>query len=308
MSGVREENQIDEGQEEADELEARARRAGWVPEDEFRGDKSRWVSAEQFLRVAEENLPKLKERNRALDTKVRRLELQNNAIQEGLNELRTMASKTAQREYERARADILAEQAAAVQTGDVASFNRTTEQLQKLDSDKPKEAAIIAPPPPPDMEELKAWVASKPWWNKDMALTQMVTNMHANYMAKHPGVSNMEALAVVEKLLAPEFPEELGKPAPRRRQQPAPEDLEEIDEVQDEPVQRARREVPAAVGGGTFTGASPRRANGKPTKISDLPRDEQPAARKAFEKYKGMMAGMKNPFTEEEYVQNYLNQ
>lgn len=50
------------------EVEARA--LGWVPEDQFRGDKSRWVNAETFVQRGHDVMPILQANNKVLVTKL----------------------------------------------------------------------------------------------------------------------------------------------------------------------------------------------------------------------------------------------
>ena len=326
-SGVRERIEERHDEQEGDEgarveLEARAKRAGWVPREDYRGNQDRWVDADEFLRSAEENLPRAKERNAMLDRKLRRNEQELAALRQGMDELRAHAARNEQRAYEAARTELLAQQQQAVQSADTATYNATSAQLAKLEEQKPRGAAPPIPAPPTeDLQELQRWVASKPWFGvegqgKDPALTQMVTQLHANYMIKHPGVSNMEAVQAVERMLASQYPEEFGtKQQTRGQPRPRQQEQEELEEGEGEgedrepapPPARSRRETPASVSGGTISGPSGRRP-GRPTKISELPREVQAEARAAFVKYRDMMADKKNPFTEEEYVRNYLDQ
>src|SRR5512147_2247315 len=51
-------------------VEERARIQGWVPKEEFRGDETRWISADEFVKRADHMMPILKSVNRKLENQV----------------------------------------------------------------------------------------------------------------------------------------------------------------------------------------------------------------------------------------------
>jgi hypothetical protein len=282
------------------DVEARARRAGWRPREEYRGDPERWVDADQFLEVAEHDLPIAKERNKRLDQKLTRQERMLEQQAQAIHELRAMASKNEERAYERARQELLVAQAQAVETADTATYQRATAQLAELEKEKPKPAPTVAPglPPSEDVQDVQNWVKSQDWWQKDQQLTNLVTGMHAQVMMAHPELSQMDGLRRVQRMLAEDYPDKFGQTQKRPQTQPS------ADQDGDDRQPNARRDAPAAVGGSELGGAAPRGRRASPKTIADLPRDEQAEARKAYLKFKSM-PGLKD-FTEEEYVKNYL--
>ena len=52
---------------EPTESEAKARRQGWRPQDEYRGPADKWVDADAFLKRSDEELPVMRERLRKQD-------------------------------------------------------------------------------------------------------------------------------------------------------------------------------------------------------------------------------------------------
>lgn len=52
--------------ESSPEVVAEARQLGWVPQEEFRGDQSRWVDADSFVKRGHEVMPILKANNARL--------------------------------------------------------------------------------------------------------------------------------------------------------------------------------------------------------------------------------------------------
>lgn len=300
MSGVREAAAAGEEDDlnadgapnaERADIEARARRAGWRPQGEYKGQADRWVDADAFLQIAEEEMPVLKERNRHLDRKVGQLTRNVEQTNAMLHELRQMASKSEERAYERAKLELQQQQRAAVESGDAASYDSIAGRLEALEKEKPKPAPAPVPVVNEDVQELHAWVGKQAWWNTDTRLTKAVTDMHSVIMQSNPGMSQMDALQKTIRVLKEDYPDQLGV------KKPVPAGQEEGEGG------NPLRDQPSTVGSSQL-GAGPARRRGKPTKISDLPREDQPAARTAFAKFQ---RGMKD-FTEEEYVSNFLDQ
>ena len=68
------------------DVETKAREVGWIPEDEFRGDKSKWRSAEEFLQHADNVMPVLKKNNQKLFADLQKRDDAIRALQETVNE------------------------------------------------------------------------------------------------------------------------------------------------------------------------------------------------------------------------------
>lgn len=103
------------------DFEAEARIQGWRPQEEFRGDPSKWTDAETFVKRGEEILPFVKKENAHLKQKIDMLE-------------RTVKklSRAEQNAYANALADLKAQQLEAVQTGDVQGFTDLDKRIDAL--------------------------------------------------------------------------------------------------------------------------------------------------------------------------------
>lgn len=126
---------------EGRDYEAEARQQGWKPVDEFDGDPAKHKSAEQFVKDGEEKLPLVLARNKhlndALDAERRRIK----RLEKDFEDVRNLMSTMEKRAYDKAFADIQAEQEAAVETGDIAGFKAASKKMQELQ----KEAAPETP-------------------------------------------------------------------------------------------------------------------------------------------------------------------
>jgi hypothetical protein len=144
MSDVTNENV----EQQPDEVEQEARDLGWVPEDEFRGPKERWVDAQTFvekgrhiLPIMKENINRLKSdlltRDKKIATLQETVDNSNKAI-EALEKHFTAATK---RQVTEAKKALIEQIKVARESGDV---DGEMELLEQLDSVKSDEAAATA--------------------------------------------------------------------------------------------------------------------------------------------------------------------
>ena len=108
------------------DFETDARLHGWTPKEEFKGDPAKWVDAETFARRADEVMPILRRQNTKLQQRIENLERANKQASE-------FFSKAEERAYERAKADIMAQQERAFAEGDETAFKRAQQELVKLE-------------------------------------------------------------------------------------------------------------------------------------------------------------------------------
>ena len=117
----------------AEDIEKQARTMGWVPKDEFKGDESRWKSAEDFVKDGEEILPILRERTKNLSIKFDEVSQKLTRTEAALQKLAEHHKKTAQREYDKAVADLKNQQRQAVADNDVQTYDQINDQIDKLE-------------------------------------------------------------------------------------------------------------------------------------------------------------------------------
>lgn len=255
------------------DLEARARRLGWKPQEEYKGRRD-WVPAEQFIETAENELPVLRENLRKLDEKyvkdVNSLKGELGEIKQVLTDYREFASRGEQRAYERARKDLEDKRDTAVAHADTETFKQTQKELEELDKQarevtKPKaevEKPAVAVPDP----AITSWIAENDWFSRDRELHAFAKSQDAYLIEAKPGLSVAERLEMVKERTKREFPDKFGNP---------------------------RREQAAAV---AEPGSQPSRKKGGKT-YDDLPAE----AKAACDKFVKSIPG----FKKEDYVRDY---
>jgi hypothetical protein len=191
-----------------------ATKMGWKPPEQFNGDPSRHVDAETFYKRGQEMMPILKAQNKTL---LKRLEI----AEKDAKRAADFFSKAEQRAYERAVAEIRAEQEAAVESGDMAAHRAAADKLDKLE----KPAALAKADERTDeqrAEEFADWGKANKWYAADPVM-QAYANAQAQAIASAKGgfLDRADLDAVTEKVKAKfedEFPEVFAaaaKPKPR---------------------------------------------------------------------------------------------
>lgn len=166
---------------EPSDEEAKARRMGWVPREEYRGDQKRWVTAEEFIRRGENELPILRERLRKQDETIAEMQAM-------FKEFKSYHEKTAQRAYEKAARDLASREREAVESADVDAFDAIQKEKQELQEEfrRPSEEARQAPverPEQPEHPYYKEWLRKNEWYGKDQEAHEYANHV-ATFLAK----------------------------------------------------------------------------------------------------------------------------
>lgn len=188
--------------EPVEAVEDKARRLGWRPKEEFRGDETRWIDADTFVKRGEEVLPIIQANNKALEKEVANLK-------KTLKEFSAHHSQVEQRAYKAALRDLEARQAAAVEANDLGEVREITREIADLG----REAA------PTNREDpaLTDWKDENPWFGKDPIMRAAAVAIVDGLIAD--GVTNLDRqLSAVDKRIREEFPHKFTNP---RRSQAA---------------------------------------------------------------------------------------
>jgi hypothetical protein len=179
------------------ESEAEARRLGWKPQDEWKGNPKDWKPAEKFIRDGENTHGYLKKQ---VDHLKRTIHAQTQAI-----------ATISQREYDRAKAELEAAMEVAVDDGDKERVNLLRQQEKSLEKVKPQDANFLDPAAL-DFQERNA-----DWIGKDVKKTR-----YAEVLAKEYDVQVSAGKITIEEAIEKieeELEEVFSKKAPK--EQPA---------------------------------------------------------------------------------------
>lgn len=140
------------------DYEAEARKMGWTPKDEFKGDPNHHIDAETFYTRAVEFMPIAKATIKKLSNKIDQMEREQKKASE-------FFSKSEERAYHRALEDLRAKQEAAVESGDIEAFRAADKEADKLRSEMGKPA--IDKPEVDEKERATSfgeWMEANPWY------------------------------------------------------------------------------------------------------------------------------------------------
>lgn len=263
-------------------IEETARRMGWRPKEEYRGDPDKWRPAEDFVERGLNELPVLRDRYRALDERYAKdvgdLKSQVKEMGEVLAEFREFSSKSEERAYQRALRELVEKRDAAVMHADTETFKATQAEIEALNESvkkpapkpkeetKPQEQPSSQPQVDPYTQQ---WVTENPWFNASPMLQGAAIGIHNELLRNEPGLSLRENLAKVRAEVAKRFPEKF---------------------------ENERRAAPSAVSEGGR--AEMGRKKGKT--YNDLPPDAKAACDRFTKTIKG--------FTREDYVKQYFGE
>jgi hypothetical protein len=260
-----------------------ARRMGWRPETEWSGPENRkpqrFLSADEYIKRVETEVPVLRERLRFYDDQVvkssKHVEELSGTIKEQGEALKELLSRTKvaeQRGYERAIAEKQQEMRAAVASADTAAYARAEAEARAINDARVKAMQPPAPQQKPAAQpqvhpETTAWLAQNEWFNRDRVLNAAAIEAYEVVARDMPAASETQRLAETKRRVQTEFPHKFGA--------------------------NPRRDAPASVN----TPSGERSAQKPGKSIRDLPDDAQ----RELARFKKLIPG----FTDKDFLESY---
>jgi hypothetical protein len=196
----------DKGADEAQQqVETRARAMGWTPKDEFKGDPAKWRDAAEFVERGESLLPLVKAQNKRLEREVAELK-------QTTREMGDYLSKTEQRAYERALADLKQQRKEALAAGDGDAFEKADEQIKTVEREAAEKAAKRAEKANDGPDPVYAeWELRNPWL-KDSELSEYAEFAAQRLRANGEKATGAEFLDLVTAKVKAQFPAKFTNP------------------------------------------------------------------------------------------------
>jgi len=145
------EDKDDTPQSIPNEVQEKARRMGWTPKEEWKGDQSKWRDAKDFVERGETLIPILNKRVKDQEKLIGEMQL-------SIKEVADYYSKTEERAYKRALKEIEQKQVAAVAAADTNAFMAAKQEMDELEKTR------AAPPnvANPSDRDLERWLEDNP--------------------------------------------------------------------------------------------------------------------------------------------------
>lgn len=176
------------------DYESEARNMGWVPEEEFRGDPGKHISAKVFVETGEQKIPLLVANNKKLSSRLDELS-KSMAYQAEHHE------KSLKQANKRARDAVEAEMLDAVDEGDRDQYINLK---KKRDNIVDPEPIAKAPDKPPEIIEFES---DNLWYKSDNAMTAVAEAESKRLAAQFPSLSvgqNLERTLMAVKTAFPD--------------------------------------------------------------------------------------------------------
>ena len=203
------ENEEIENEEVDEETLSMAKSMGWVEEDNFRGDKERWVNADKFVERGLNDLPILRERLRSQSKKITDMEAD-------IGSFKTYHEESLSREYQRAARDLEDKQLATVEDGDTDAYQKIQKQKHQLAvshaRNRPTQDTT------PDNPLYTGWKEKADWFEKKPGMTAYANVESDNIARERPELVGKQGfLDEIDRRVKAEFPDYFENP--RRREQ-----------------------------------------------------------------------------------------
>lgn len=247
---------------ETPDYESQAREQGWVPQEEYTGDPSKWKDAKKFVEDGEHIA--------ALATKRKRdLERELDEMRVTLSQQQQVFARQAQKD--RQERDALISQleearAKAITHGNGNEAVQLERQIRSLENEN--QMAQQFQPTPVAM----AWHRNNPWYGADEKLTRAADGIGQSYRALNPTASESEILDHVSEEIRklsgmqgrrPQSPDS-GSPAPKGGKKPT-----SFDSLPDEVKVTARRIIKSGAYQVDDNGRVIRDAQNRPVKMTE---------------------------------------
>lgn len=255
------------------DIEQTARNMGWRPQEEYKGNPEKWVSAEEFVERGEHVMPILRENNKRLQKELENTKGQINTLkqafeesQESIKALKQHYDESTARAVEAAKRSLRDELRTARESGDTEAEFAIMDKLDELrdterkakETPKAKEAPKKKNDSQPNADpEVTAWYEEREWFGVDKKRTKAITRIAEDLREDGNDMVGVEFLDECERIL-----------------------LEQEGEKEEEPERRPRSKVE-----GTPTRGNSRSVQAK--SFASLPREAQQACLEDAERLVG---------------------
>lgn len=197
-------------EDETGPMEDKARAMGWVEQEEWKGDPSKWRPAEEFVQRGENIGPIMRDRINKLEGDLK-IALKSNTQE--LKKVREESYNKAKAEYEEKLEKLDSEEFEAFTEGDE----------EKYKTIKKKRETLKAPvkDTPVENKEFIEWSEKNPWYKDDNLLRRNADIIAAEEVEKNPTIDPAKLYGIVEARIKEEFAHKFTNP--NRKEDPSVE-------------------------------------------------------------------------------------
>jgi len=175
--------------------EIAARKQGWTPKEDFKGDEDKWVDAETFVERGKEINSILRKNNERLEEKLERMS-------ESVEKFSKYHEETEKRAYENAKKDLEKQAVKAVEEGDVEAYTEIKQQQDDLVAPEMEQQQV-------SNDAFNDWLKNNQWYSNDRELQIMADGY--GQLCSEQGLSGESLYAEVSKRVMARAPDKFGK-------------------------------------------------------------------------------------------------
>jgi hypothetical protein len=196
-------------------VEAEATKMGWTPKDQFKGDPAKWRPADEFVERGKNMLP-------IVQATVKRQEKQIEELTRTVKDFTEHMTKTEQRAYDRAMADLKAQRKDAIAAGDGEAFEKVDEAITDLQKEVDAKAAKAKTSAPAAQDDpvYSEWEGRNKWL-ADERMAEYAEFAANSMRSRGEKAQGAEFLDLVTKKVKEQFPDKFTNP--RRESAPSVE-------------------------------------------------------------------------------------
>ena len=195
------------------EAEVKARRLGWVPQEEFKGNPEQWRDADAFLQRGEEIHGYLKADLDRLHSTLTAKDRELSEIRQTMDEFRKFHNETEARAYKRAIEELKQLKVSAIEQGDGGKVVEIDEQIDQLKEAQKKPTQEPTKNPSQVNQEYLDWLPSNRWYAEDRELQELADGFGEIVKKNNPNLVGKAFLEEVTKKVKKAAPEKFENPA-----------------------------------------------------------------------------------------------
>jgi hypothetical protein len=213
--------QLQEGEGPSAEVQEEAKGMGWVPLEQFKGDKDHWIDADEFVERGRAIMPILLANNKRLQKQVSTQTTEIGTLQQNLHSA-TVAIEKLEKHYteanrravESAKVQLKAQLKEAREDNDVDAELEIQDKLNLLNNIKDTTPTTKPTEKPVSKDPVwDAWVAENPWFDVDKKKTKEIVRIAEDLRDDGTELTGREFFDECVRLYEEKQDPESGRPA-----------------------------------------------------------------------------------------------
>ena len=193
-------------------IEQEAREMGWVPQEDFRGDTTKWRSAEEFVERGREILPILRKNKEELLKSNRQLKAEIEEMKATFEDFKEYRKADKERVYKQAIQDLKSRKVEALEANQAELVVEIDDAIAELKEEQAKPVQVESKKAEqPQVDPIfMDWLSDNEWFEKNTTLQYAANAAGAELLEENPGLKGRKFLDKVAERVKEQYPEKFG--------------------------------------------------------------------------------------------------